>query len=129
LAARGPQTVSNLLPVSGTETRQRIPFSWSTDVALAEGQVFEVAFWQKGQPQEEAQGWTGATTDYALSANTYEQIPGDYFWGVWLGANVDGVYYRLRYLGGGNLLRVLPEAQVEVAAPVATNCPPTAPCK
>ncbi len=118
-----------MLPESGTESRVRIPFSWSTDAPLAAGQIFEVAFWQKGQSIEEAHGWTGATTNYTLSANTYEQVPGDYHWGVWLGAMVDGVYHRLRYLGGDNLLRVLPEAEVEVVAPAATNCPPTAPCK
>jgi uncharacterized protein YraI len=129
IAAVGPRSVTNLLPVTDTETRLRIPFAWVADAPLAEGQLFEVAFWRKGQPQEEAQGWTSATRNTTLSANTYEQIPGDYRWGVWLGAMVDGTYHRLRFLGGGNLLRVLPEASEEVAAPAATNCPPTAPCK
>lgn len=129
LAGVGPNSVNGLTPADGTESRQRIPFAWSSDVALAPGQLFEVAFWERGTPQEEAQGWTGATQNYTLSANTYEQVPGDYYWGVWLGATVDGVYQRLRYLGGGNLLRVLPEASLEESAPSATNCPPTAPCK
>lgn len=130
IAAQGPRHVHDLLPESGTETRQRIPFSWVSDAPLAAGQLFEVAFWYAGQPQEEAQSWTGATTNTGLSANTYERLPGDYLWGVWLGAVVDGHYHRLRYLGGGNLLRVLPEAQEEeVSVPRPTDCPATAPCK
>jgi len=128
IAALGPRSVSQLTPVDATETRLRTPFTWVADQPLAEGQLFEVAFWQRDQPMENARGWTSATTDSTLSANAYEQTPGDYFWGVWLGTMHNGEYHRLRYLGGGNLLRVLPDAVID-PAPVATNCPPTAPCR
>lgn len=130
LAAVGPRSVSNLLPESGTVTRQRIAFSWDADAPLADGQLFEVAFWRIGEPQDQAHGWTAATTNTTISANTYDQTPDDYYWGVWLGAMVDGQYHRLRFLGGGNLLRIPLEVVKEDApAPAATNCPPTAPCK
>jgi hypothetical protein len=129
LAAGGPTSVGNLNPAPDTATRERLAFSWVADQPLAPGQVFEVAFWRPGESPDLGVGWTSATTDSTLSAKTYEQPPGDYFWGVWLGGFADGAYVRLRYLGGGNLLRVLPEPDpLPVSTPVE-NCPPTAPCR
>jgi hypothetical protein len=129
LAAGGPTSVGNLNPPPDTTSRERIAFSWQADQPLAPGQVFEVAFWRPGESPELGVGWTSATTENSLSAKTYEQLPGDYFWGVWLGGFVDGAYVRLRYLGGGNRLIVLPEPTLPPLATPIDDCPPTAPCR
>jgi hypothetical protein len=131
LAAGGPTTVFNLDPPSETATRERTVFSWQADQPLAPGQVFEVAFWRKGESPDLGVGWTGATTESLLAAKTYEQVPGDYEWGVWLGGFVDGTYVRLRYLGGGVALRVLgePDPVAPAGPPPVDNCPPEAPCR
>ena len=127
LAAGGPTSVTGLSPEPEYVNRVRTVFSWTPDQPLLPGQLFEVAFWTRDQSPELGVGWTQATTEPALAVRLDEQIPGDYLWGVWLGAFVDGQYERLRYLGGGNSLRVAGE-RVREEAPVV-NCPPDAPCK
>jgi len=129
MAMVGPTRVDTLFPASGLATRERIAFSWVPDQPLAPGQVFEVAFWRKGESPDFGIGWTSATTESYLAAKTYEQTPGLYFWGVWLGTYVDGAYYRLRYLGGGNQLTVVPEPEKEEGPPPPSDCPPSAPCR
>jgi hypothetical protein len=130
LAAGGPTSVRIIEPVSGFATRERVNFAWQADQPLAPGQLFEVAFWRPGEPPEFGLGWTSATTESFLSAKSYEQEPGEYEWGVWLGAMVDGAYTRLRYLGGGHALRVQPEPPpVEPGSGPPPNCPPGAPCR
>lgn len=127
LTAGGPTFVTQLDPPPGYVNVVRTVFSWQTDQPLAPGQLFEVAFWTRHQSPELGVGWTQATTEYQLAARLDEQIPGDYFWGVWLGAMVDGAYVRLRYLGGGNSLSI--PGEEEPNAPPVNNCPPSAPCK
>ena len=82
---------------------------WSSDAPLQPGQVFEVAFWLPGQGPEDGLGWTEATIGNSVSAKLFEQPPGTYYWGVWLGTYIDGAYQRLRYLGGGYPLEVTRE--------------------
>lgn len=108
-AVGGPSAVSIVAPPAGLTSRNREEFAWTADAELIPGQVFEVAFWLPGQGPEDGVGWTEATIGNSLSAKLYEQAPGTYYWGVWLGTYIDGAYYRLRYLGGNLPIEVAGE--------------------
>ena len=128
LAATGPYAVGNFSPTSGYSSAVPTTFSWTSDMPLGPGQVFEVAFWRPGQTPEDGRGWNEATTGYSLSVKVGEQPPGTYSWGVWLGGFVNGEYRRVRYLGGGNTL-IVPGPPEPPSAPPRNDCPPNAPCK
>jgi hypothetical protein len=93
--------VKILAPADKTATGAETIFAWEPDAPLAEGQLYEVAFWRPNDSQESAQAWRDATQ------NTQIQIfpdgrSGTYNWGVWLGRmGSTGKYERLKYLGGG----------------------------
>lgn len=150
-AVGGPNSVSIVAPQAGLTSRNRVDFVWTADAELQPGQVFEVAFWLPGQGPVDGVGWTDATIGNSISVKLYEQPPGTYHWGVWLGTYVDGAYSRLRYLGGDYPFEVSREPVLEptplpggnngggnngggnpTPEPTADpggNCPPDAPCK
>ncbi len=153
-AIGGPNSVSIIAPQAGLTSRDRIDFVWTADAELQPGQVYEVAFWLPGQGPVDGVGWTEATIGNSISVKLFEQPPGTYYWGVWLGTYVDGAYYRLRYLGGDYPFEVsrepVPEAtplpggnnggggggdngggnpEPEPTADPGGDCPPDAPCK
>ena len=96
----GPVAVMLLGPPENTNTSSATTFSWVPDAPLAEGQVYEVAFWKPGESRESSQSWTEAGTSTSQLINPGERI-GSYRWGVWLGQfNAAGKYERIRFLGG-----------------------------
>ena len=148
-AVGGPTGVSIVSPPAGLTSRNREDFVWAADAELQPGQVYEVAFWLPGQGPQDGLGWTEATIGNSITAKLYEQPPGTYYWGVWLGTYINGEYFRLRYLGGGQPIEVAREP-VPTAEPIqggggggggggepvpeptadpGGDCPPDAPCK
>ena len=106
----GPTSVELLTPADGANSRDPLTFSWRPDATLAEGQVYELVFWEpsKGQDHERGGGsWQDASAATSVTLDPAQHAPETYAWGVWLGAfDVDGQYTRIRYLGGGRLFTV-----------------------
>ncbi len=96
----GPRSLVLLEPPENTNTNSPTLFAWKPDAPLADGQVYEVAFWKPGETEESGQSWTPAGTSTNQLINPGGRI-GSYRWGVWLGHfNAAGKYERIRFLGG-----------------------------
>jgi len=101
----GPTAVLALSPGSGAGSDNTLTFSWSVDAPLAVGQVYELVFWQEGQPPSDGRAWNEAGTTSTITLKVGAQSPGLYHWGIWL-ATTRPAYQRLRYLGGGNTVTI-----------------------
>ncbi|MFN8468727.1 MAG: protein phosphatase 2C domain-containing protein [Caldilineaceae bacterium] len=96
----GPRSVVLLDPPENTNTNSPTVFAWKPDVPIADGQVYEVAFWKPGETAESGQSWTASGTSTSQLINPGGRT-GSYRWGVWLGRfNAAGKYERIRFLGG-----------------------------
>jgi eukaryotic-like serine/threonine-protein kinase len=96
----GPAYVVLLEPPENTNTNSPTVFAWKPDAPLAEGQVYEVAFWKLGETEASGQSWTASGTSTSQVINPGGRI-GSYRWGVWLGQfDAAGKYERVRFLGG-----------------------------
>lgn len=103
-SAGGPTSVVILGPPDRTSTDTATMFSWQPDAPLAEGQEYEVAFWEPGQGPDDGRGWSSGTRGTSISITPPDYTAGkSYRWGVWLRAdNGAGRTERVRFLGGGN---------------------------
>ena len=107
-------------PPDRTSTASPALFAWEPNAALAEGQVYELGFWQPIETEREARSWTPAGTDTQIVINPKDH-PGDYRWGIWLGMfDAEGRYSRIRYLGGGYTFNVPHLHSPPVPAPGST---------
>lgn len=96
----GPTRLTNTSPVdgAGTETDLILTFSWSADLPLQPGQVFELVFWKEEEPQSTARAYDAASVSTSRTFKMSNFSPGRYRWGVYL-ASESPSYARLRYLG------------------------------
>ena len=116
----GPTAVRIVSPPDRTSTASPALFAWEPNAALAEGQVYELGFWQPIETEREARSWTPAGRDTQIVINPKDH-PGDYRWGIWLGMfDAEGRYSRIRYLGGGYTFNVPHLHSPPVPAPGST---------
>jgi len=108
-------------PNNGDTAIERITFSWTTNVVLADGQAFELILWQAGEnPLQEGKGWGGPTTSTQTDLNfpALNLPEGDYFWGVRLIEH--NPFKSLQMLSDGRLVHVKRLSRPE---PTATQHP------
>lgn len=104
---QGPIAVQVSAPPDGLAGGDRVVFSWIPDRELVQGQVYELAFWRPGENWSVGKSLTAADRSASVEIRLGNLAPGQYVWGVILGAvDTDGSYRRLRYLGGDRTVMV-----------------------
>ena len=70
--------------------------------------MYELAFWRPGENWSVGKSLTAADRSASVEIRLGNLAPGQYIWGVILGAvDAGGSYRRLRYLGGERTVTVI----------------------
>lgn len=107
----GPTLIVSFSPSNGSSVNEAMTIAWQADSELAPGQVYELAFWQTGGP-ENGRALDGASISTSRTIRIENMPDGIYSWGIWL-AVTEPTYQRIRYLG--------PDAKIAVSSPFV--CP------
>jgi uncharacterized protein YraI len=104
---QGPIGVQISAPPDGLAGGDKVVFTWIPDRELVQGQVYELAFWRPGENWSVGKSLTAADRSASVEIRLGNLAPGQYVWGVILGAvDAGGSYRRLRYLGGDRTVMV-----------------------